>query len=210
MNEAATTTTNEPTSVLFDLHAVDPAVGILAMLQGHLIQGDNCHLIMTNKPNMDDHSTCPSCFITPARMSVDELRRLAAANKLELHLTWRWVGRSRHGVLTVTKDGIQLFSESFSRSTRMWGAGDEKFELVRTGSPKHRVVMKAVASLTDSLATPAKPVLAGRRRNSGISDPLKNTSDTNEPGPTVDDNRRPLIKDQPYSSLRPSHNQMRS
>lgn len=95
--------------------------------------------------------------ILPARMSVDELKRLAADNALDLQLTWRWAGRSRHGVLTVSKDGINLFSESFARSTRMWGSGDEKFELVRTGSPKHRAVMKAVASLTDSFAKLTKP-----------------------------------------------------
>ena len=91
----------------------------------------------------------------PARMSVDALKRLAADNALDLQLTWRWAGRSRHGVLTVSKGGINLFSESFARSTRMWGSGDENLDLVHTGSPKHHAVLKALASLTGRFAKQA-------------------------------------------------------
>jgi hypothetical protein len=89
----------------------------------------------------------------PARMSVDALKRLAAEHHLELLLNWRWVGRERHGVLTVSKDGEVLFSESFVRRTQVWGPGDERFDLVRTGSPKHMVVKRALASLRGILAT---------------------------------------------------------
>src|ERR1700676_4453638 len=89
----------------------------------------------------------------PARMSVDALKGLAAEHNLELLLTWRWAGRERHGMVTIIKDGEVLFSESFARSTQMWGQGDERLDLVRTGSPKHRVVMKAVAFLRDARAT---------------------------------------------------------
>lgn len=88
--------------------------------------------------------------IIPARMSVDGVKRLAAERNLDLHLAWRWSGRERYGILTVTKEHEVLVSESFARSTRMWGPGDERFDLVRTGSPKHRAVMKAVETLNDT------------------------------------------------------------
>jgi hypothetical protein len=110
--------------------------------------------------------------IIPARMSVDALKRLAAEHKLDVYLTWRWVGRERHGVLTVSKDGRPLFSERFPRSTRVWGRGDETFDLVRTGSNKHRAVMHAVCALRSLYGQPNKPAVAIRRQPSGISDTL--------------------------------------
>ncbi|MBB5427479.1 hypothetical protein HDG40_005658 [Paraburkholderia sp. JPY158] len=110
--------------------------------------------------------------IIPARMSVDALKGVAADNGLQVRLTWQWVGRSRHGVLTVIKDDIPIFSERFARSTRVWGRGDETFDLVRTGSNKHIAVMHAVKSLQSLFAQPKKPVIACRRQHGGISDTL--------------------------------------
>jgi hypothetical protein len=110
--------------------------------------------------------------IIPARMSVDALKRLAADNNLHLQLTWRWVGRERHGVLTVAKGGHALFSERFARSTQVWGRGDETFDLVRTGSNKHIAIMRALKALQPDFAQPKKPPIADRRQLGGISDTL--------------------------------------
>ncbi|MBC8752587.1 hypothetical protein [Paraburkholderia podalyriae] len=110
--------------------------------------------------------------VIPARMSVDRLRRLAASNDLQLQLTWQWVGRQRHGVLTVTKDGKSLFSERFARATQMWGRGDETFDLVRTGSNKHVAVIHALEALKSLFAQQKRPPNAGRRQPGGISDTL--------------------------------------
>ncbi|MFL9906827.1 hypothetical protein [Paraburkholderia sp. RL17-337-BIB-A] len=89
-----------------------------------------------------------------------------------MQLTWQWVGRQRHGVLTITKDGKPLFSERFARSTQTWGRGDENFDLVRTGSNKHLAVMHAVSVLRSLYGQPNKAVTAGRRQPGGISDTL--------------------------------------
>lgn len=110
--------------------------------------------------------------IIPARMSVDTLQRLARDYGLDLQLTWQWVGRERHGVLTVTKADRVLFSERFARSTRVWGPGDENFDLVRTGGHKHKAVMHAVRALRSLFAPVNSSVVACRRQPGGISDAL--------------------------------------
>lgn len=110
--------------------------------------------------------------VIPARMSVDALKRLAANNDVHAQITWQWVGRHRHGVLTLTKDGKSLFSERFARSTQIWGRGDETLDLVRTGSNKHVAVIRALEALQSLFGPPNKPAVAGTSLCSGIRDTL--------------------------------------
>lgn len=93
----------------------------------------------------------------PARMSANALVRIAKENGLDIAVTWRWAGRERHGVLTVRKGEQVLFSEQFRRATQLWSRGDEGFELMRTGSPKHLCVTHAVKALQALLATDLAP-----------------------------------------------------
>lgn len=88
----------------------------------------------------------------PPSVTRARFETLLARNGLDYGVTWKWVGRCRHGVIEVydvslgQSDGV-MDSEEYERNTHRWSDGDRQIGRMRTNSPKHRAVKALVARL---------------------------------------------------------------
>jgi len=90
----------------------------------------------------------PTAVITARFLSLLKRRGL------EYGITYKWVGRCRHGVIEVFESALGPFDgavacERFSRNTHLWTEADGRIGPMRTGSPKHLAVKALVATLED-------------------------------------------------------------
>jgi hypothetical protein len=83
-----------------------------------------------------------------AKLDVDELKALCKQRELTLDLTWKWVGRNRHGLLQIRDDNCKLVvAVEYARNTQSWDSGDEEFNRVPRHSPRHAAVLSALKHL---------------------------------------------------------------
>lgn len=63
-------------------------------------------------------------------------------------LTWFWSGRNRHGRLIVRHYARSApLVIDFARNAGGWTAADETLDRLRTDSPRHRAVLKAIYTM---------------------------------------------------------------
>jgi hypothetical protein len=88
----------------------------------------------------------------PPPVTLSRFRELLTKNNLDYGITWKWVGRCRHGIIEVYDlemgpcDGV-IDSEAFERNTQLWTDYDSHFGRMHTDSPKHRALKALVARL---------------------------------------------------------------
>jgi hypothetical protein len=85
-------------------------------------------------------------------VTLSQFRELLTKNNLDYGITWRWVGRCRHGIIEVYDleigpcDGVVL-SQGFERNTQRWEESDTVLGRMVTDAPKHRALKALVTKL---------------------------------------------------------------
>lgn len=88
----------------------------------------------------------------PPSVTRARFETLLAKNGLDYGITWKWVGRCRHGIIEVydaslgPADGV-MDSAEFKRNTHRWTDNDCRIGRMRTNSPKHNAVKALVARM---------------------------------------------------------------
>ncbi len=86
--------------------------------------------------------------MTNAKNTIAKLnawREAADTNKIAIG--WRWVGRSRDGVITAYKDGKAIYEVVYHRNTQAWKDNDFSINSLRTGSNKHKALEELASKL---------------------------------------------------------------
>jgi hypothetical protein len=88
----------------------------------------------------------------PPAVTLSRFQGLLAKNNLDYGITWKWVGRCRHGIIEVydiemgPANGV-VESEAFERNTQLWTESDTVLGQMHAGSPKHQAVKALAARL---------------------------------------------------------------
>ena len=90
----------------------------------------------------------------PTAVTTARFLALLARHGLDYGITYKWVGRCRHGVIEVYEAALGPFdgavdSEEFNRETQLWTDADSNIGRMRTGSAKHMAVKNLLARLED-------------------------------------------------------------
>lgn len=83
-----------------------------------------------------------------ARVTVDTFKSLLAVKGLQYHVSWKWAGQSRVGILVVTKGIEAIDKEAYSRNSMRWSDGDKTLDRIHTGAPKHQAVQALLTRLS--------------------------------------------------------------
>lgn len=83
-----------------------------------------------------------------ARVTVDTFKSLLLVKGLQYHVSWKWAGQARVGILVVTEGTKAIDKQAYSRNSMLWNDGDKTLDRIHTGAPKHRAVQALLARLS--------------------------------------------------------------
>ena len=88
----------------------------------------------------------------PSTVLLARFQELLKKINLDYGIRWKWVGRSRHGIIDVYDVSRGPYygvveSEEFERNTQLWKASDTVLGRIHYGSPKYRAVRALVTRL---------------------------------------------------------------